>query len=214
MIKALTSTVKSIVLLPLYLVKAHLIVPIGKWALKNKLNQNNEKLQGTYSENRDLHEKYKVLKLEHDEFVKKIERIRSFAKRNKGNDIEISLTANDEIVVLAIDEREIISSIELCGENVYYKNYDAEINFIFYENKVKIVDFRSFTRGRGYGRVLMHSAIQYFRRSECTEIFGDLSKEDEANFNWLIPFYQSFGFSCEFFEKEDSMILGRISMTL
>lgn len=187
---------------------------MGKWALKNELNQNNERLQLTYSENRDLCEKYKVLKLEHEEFVKKVGRIRSFAKRNKGNDIVTSLTVNDEIVVLAIDEREIISSIELCGENVYYKNYGAEINFEFYENKVKVVDFRSFNRGRGYGRVLMHSAIQYFRRSKCTEIFGNLSKEDAANFNWLIPFYQSFDFTCEFFEKEDTMILGKISMTL
>lgn len=215
-------TVVYILSLPLILFEMEVLKPIMRWFLRKELNDLRKELNSYQNRNCQLRTQIENLIEEKSNLNNRIERLKMIV-RKKTKDYhrnEITLTKNDELVVITYNEDNIFTTIYLDGEMGEEPSWDCKIELSNQTNSfgaVKIDDFLSSKKGNGYGRTLLNFLIKEAKKKEIKKIYGDLAYEDRANFDKLIPFYESIGFTCRLFkegEKRYNQMEGEISMLL
>ncbi len=146
--------------------------------------------------------------------IERFNRFKEIIKDDRNKIYELAITSNNELVVISYSKKEIFDTIKLFGESGNNKDWDSFMSFYKMGKTIKICDFQSKIRGKGYGRVLMDFIIKKSREENITYITGDLSDVDSESFNWLIPFYESFGFQCTLYEPNKNVIVGKIELKL
>ncbi|MBT0551904.1 GNAT family N-acetyltransferase [Riemerella anatipestifer] len=211
-----------LLLFPFILFKVEVLKPIMRWFLRKELNSLREELHGYQNRNRELRRQVEILTEEKSDLNNRIGRLKTIV-RKKTNDHyrnEITLTKNDELVVITYNENDIFDTIYLNGEMGDHPSWDCKIELINqtdFIKKVKIADFLSNKKGDGYGRTLLNFLIKEAKKRGIKKIYGDLAYTDRADFDKLIPFYESVGFTCRLFkegEERYNKMEGKISMIL
>ncbi|MDY3529702.1 GNAT family N-acetyltransferase [Riemerella anatipestifer] len=211
-----------ILLLPLILFKSGVLKPIMRWFLREELNDLRKELNSCQNRNRELRREVEILTEEKSNLNNRIGRLKTIV-RKKTNDHyrnEITLTKNDELVVITYNENDIFDTIYLNGEMGDHPSWDCKIELINqtdFIKKVKIADFLSNKKGDGYGRTLLNFLIKEAKKRGIKKMYGDLAYTDRADFDKLIPFYESVGFTCRLFkktEKEYNQMEGEMFMIL
>ena len=214
----LMSTILSFLLLPvsllIYGIKTYILEPIARLVLHKEIKEENAKRESSYKEARRLNEKLEKTMEENKGLRKRLGRIVEIVKNNPQKKLEIALSEKEEIVIFAHRPDKIFDTIHLFGEKGDHPFHDCKIDFHTRGNDLKIADFGSYKPGHGYGRALLNYTIKKAREKNYHRIEGDLSPVDAGNFNWLIPFYTSMGFTCRLFKEHPTGMDGIISMTL
>ncbi len=211
-----------LLLFPFILFKVEVLKPIMRWFLRKELNSLREELHGYQNRNRQLRREVENLIEEKSNLNNRIERLKIIV-RKKTNDHhrnEITLTKNDELVVITYNEKNIFTTIYLDGEMGDHPFWDCKIelrNQTDPSEGIKIDDFLSNKEGNGYGRTLLNFLIKEAKKRGIKKIYGDLASVDKDSFDKLIPFYESVGFTCRLFKKGKeryNKMEGKISMIL
>lgn len=188
---------------------------IARMILKSEFESKQKFLEISQNKRSELYKNNEILIEENKLLSKRLERMKYILERNENSTTEAALTKHGEIVFMTYSQKNLFDSIYLSGENGDDKFWDSVMHFRDYGNEIKIVDFltRNDSENRGYGRVLMNFVIAEARKKGIKCITGDLSSVDADNFDWLIPFYESFGFDCKLF-NDDKIIRGNIRLLL
>ncbi len=201
-------------LIPYYILELFILKPLARFILRKELEFDKKHSDMIYEAKRNLHNVCERQKDEIKEFNRRFDRIKYIIKQNKDKTCELSLTERDEIIMIAFDKNDIFDYIKVYGENGDHPHYDCQISLQTFGHNLKIHDFTSRRAGYGYGKTLLEFTINEAKRNNIQKVYGDLSYEDRAGFDRLIPFYKSFGFECELFENTNRMKVGGISMDL
>lgn len=164
-----------------------------------------------------LTEKLNHLKKENDFLVNKnikFNRLKEIINDNKNDIFELTTTKNNELVIISYSKLNTFNEIKLYGENGNNKYGDSIMRFTKRGNTIHIQDFESFIKEKGYGRVLMTFTINKAFEENFSNITGNLADIDSESINWLISFYESFGFECIRYEESNNSIIGKIELTL
>lgn len=204
----------NIILLPLRLINEFLLKRVARFILKEELNDEKNKLHESYKKRTELREEIAELSKQNELLNNRLLRVKYIIENNKGKRCELLLTKKGEIVSVIYRKKEMFDTIYLLGENSDNSFCDCKIDFKKFGDDLKIVDFVSKERNRGYGRVLIEFALAEAREAGVKKIYGDLSREDSDRFEWLIPFYESLGFQCQLFNDKTKRMDGLISMEL
>lgn len=209
--------IKDILLFPFRLLFL-LLKTISRFILKNEINDERQKNAKIFSA---LHEKLNVFKKENEKistenikFEARFSRFKEIVENSINDTFELAITRKNEFVIISYTNCNIFDSIKLFGENGKNKFWDSKIEFIKRGEEIHIADFQSKIEGKGYGRVLMDFTIKKALEKKFTSITGKLSSVDSKNFNFLIPFYKSFGFDCTLYKVDEKMIVGKIELNL
>lgn len=188
---------------------------IARMILKSEFDSKQKILEISQNKRSELYKKNEILIEENKLLSKRLERMKYILERNENSTTEAALTKHGEIVFMTYSQKNLFDSIYLSGENGDDKFWDSVMHFRDYGNEIKIVDFltRNDSENKGYGRVLMNFVITEARKKDIKCITGDLSSVDADHFDWLIPFYESFGFDCKLF-NDDKIIRGNIRLLL
>ncbi|MDX3916510.1 MULTISPECIES: GNAT family N-acetyltransferase [Olivibacter] len=204
----------NIILLPLHIMNEFFLKRVARFILKEELNDEKNKLHESYKMRTELREEIAELSNENKLLNNRLLRIKYIIENNKSEKRELLLTKKGEIVSVIYRKEEMFDTIYLLGENSDNSFYDSKIDFQKFGNDLKIVDFVSKERNRGYGRALIEFALAEAREADIKKIYGDLSPQDSDRFEWLIPFYESLGFQCQLFNDKTKRMDGLISMEL
>ncbi|AIM35302.1 hypothetical protein KO02_00425 [Sphingobacterium sp. ML3W] len=203
-----------ILLLPYYVLSYFILKPLARFILRNEIKYDKELLEQTRQLKSRLHGENEQLKEDVIEFNRRLDRIKYIITQNKDKTCEISLTEKGEIVVITYDRNNVFDYIKIFGENSNHPYYDCQVALHTFGNDLKIVDFSSYRPGFGYGKTLLNFTFNKAKRSKFKRVYGDLSYMDKGGFNRLVPFYESFGFTCTLFEDTNQTIIGKIEMDL
>ncbi|MCS3529595.1 GNAT family N-acetyltransferase [Chryseobacterium sp. JUb7] len=219
--KNITKGLRIILMLPFTFLRI-IIATMGlliKWIariiLKNEFEDERKFLEISQNKRTELYKENEILIERNKQLSKRLERLKYIIEKNNNSKTEASLTKYGEIVLITYSQINIFDNIYLSGENGDDKFWDSVMRFKDYGSEIKIADFvtKNDSENRGYGRALMNFVIAEARRKNVKCITGDLSNVDSDSFEWLIPFYESFGFDCILF-NDDKMIRGSIRLTL
>lgn len=202
------------ILLPLHLIKGFVLKPIARSILRGENLVEKHKLQDCYRENADLRLAAAKLSGQNQVLDKRLRRIKYMVEKSESHRGELLLTKYGEIVSIIYGTEKLAGNIRLLGENGNGEFFDSEMYLQKSENELKITDFKSQEKRKGYGRSLIKFVIAEAGRLGVERIYGDLSSQDEANFEWLIPFYESLGFRCIMFKESKPPIIGSMFMEL
>ncbi|MDW9381943.1 GNAT family N-acetyltransferase [Chryseobacterium sp. JV558] len=219
--KSTIEGLKFVLLSPFILMKVIIVLiiigikAIARMILKSEFESKQKFLEISQNKRSELYKNNEILIEENKLLSKRLERMKYILERNENSTTEATLTKHGEIVFMTYSQKNLFDSIYLSGENGDDKFWDSVMHFRDYGNEIKIVDFltRNDSENRGYGRVLMNFVIAEARKKGIKCITGDLSSVDADNFDWLIPFYESFGFDCKLF-NDDKIIRGNIRLLL
>ena len=183
---------------------------ISRFILKNEIKEEKEK-------NIELRKDLDVLKkekenifTENNTLTASFNRFKEIIKANKNNTLELTTTKNNKLVIISYSKKKVFDRIELFSESENNGDWDSFISFSDRGKEIHIEDFQSKTKGKGFGGVLMDFTIKKALEENITSVTGDLSNQDSKNFDWLIPFYQSFGFECVLYKDVGKMIISEI----
>lgn len=212
--KSIVELLRFVLLFPFVLIIIG-IKEIARMILKNEFELKQKSLEISQNKRSELYKENEILIQENKLLSKRLERLKYILERNENSMTEATLTKHGEIVFMTYSQKNIFDSIYLSGENGNCNFWDSVMHFRDYGNEIKIVDFitKNDSENRGYGRVLMNFVIAEARKKGIKCITGDLSSVDADNFDWLIPFYESFGFDCKLF-NDDKIIRGNIRLLL
>lgn len=217
--KSIIEGLKFVLLSPFILIKVIIVLiimgieGIARMILKSEFKSREKFLEISQNKRNELYKKNEILMEENKLLTKRLERLKYILERNESAMTEAALTKHGEIVFMTYSQKNIFDSIYLSGENGDDKFWDSVMHFSDYGNEIKIEDFRTKndSENKGYGRVLMNFVIAEARKKDIKYITGDLSSVDADHFDWLIPFYESFGFDCKLFNN-DKKIRGNIKL--
>lgn len=206
--------IKDILLLPFNL----LIIILKYFAYsinRDDFEKQKKKLESSYESNRILKDKIENALKQNKLIEDNRNRILNFLKRTTVYTREIFIS-NNEILIIYYCSENIFDIIYLLGENGIDPTNDSRINLSLNLSKkiLKIDDFISNSANKGYGRFLMKYLIEKAKENKIEEIYGDLAPEDSPKFNWLIPFYESLGFTCTLFNDPKENMHGEIRLKL
>lgn len=209
--------IRDIILLPFKLLLLILEV-ISRFILKNEINEKGEKNAELFSV---LHKKNDLYKKENEKIttenivlLARFSRFKEILEDSPNNTFELRTTKNNELVIISYSKYNVFDTIRLFGENGDNKYWDSKVEFTKRGAEIHIEDFQSKIEGKGYGRVLMDFTIKKALEINMSSITGKLSNVDSKSFNWLIPFYESFGFECTLYEPDEKIIVGKIELNL
>src|SRR5690606_29590137 len=100
---------------------------------------------------------------------------------------EIFVSTSNEIILILSDSNIRPKTVYLIGENGESQICDSQIFLTFRDSMLKIDDFISNSKNKGYGRFLLEYVIQKAKETNIDEIVGELSPVDHSKFDWLIP---------------------------
>lgn len=212
--KSILQTIRDILLLPFNLL--HVILKYFAYRInRNDLEKEKKKLESSYKTNRTLKDKFDILLKQNKDMEDNRNRILNLLKRTTVYTREIFIS-NNEILIIYYCSENIFDIIYLLGENGNDPTNDSRINLSLNLSKkiLKIDDFISNSANKGYGRFLMKYLIEKAKENKIEEIYGDLAPEDSPKFNWLIPFYESLGFTCTLFNDLKENMHGEIRLKL
>lgn len=191
------------------------IKKISCMILKSEFESRQKTLEISQSKRSELYKENETLIQENKLLSKRLERLKYILERNENSMTEAALPKHGEIVFMTYSQKNIFDSIYLSGENGNCNFWDSVMHFRDYGNEIKIVDFitKHNSENKGYGRALMNFVIAEAKKKDIKYITGDLSSVDADHFDWLIPFYESFGFDCKLF-NDDKIIRGNIRLLL
>ncbi|UHO37131.1 GNAT family N-acetyltransferase [Chryseobacterium capnotolerans] len=191
------------------------IKKISRMILKSEFVSRQKILEISQSKRSELYKENETLIQENKLMSKRLERLKYILERNENSMTEAALTKHGEIVFMTYSQKNIFDSIYLSGENGNCNFWDSVMHFRDYGNEIKIVDFitKHNSENKGYGRALMNFVIAEAKKKDIKYITGDLSSVDADHFDWLITFYESFGFDCKLF-NDDKIIRGNIRLLL
>lgn len=212
--KSVLQTIKEILLLPFNL----LLIILRYFAYrinKNDFEKEKKKLESSYESNRILKKKIEIILKQNKLMEDNRNRILNLLKRTTAYTREI-FVGNNEILIIYYCSENIFDIIYLLGEKGSHPTNDSRINLSLSLSKkiLKIDDFISNSANKGYGRFLMKYLIEKAKENKIEEIYGDLVPEDSPKFNWLIPFYESLGFTCTLFNDLKENMHGEIRLKL
>jgi len=193
-----------------------MLVPLARVILKFEIKRDEELLNSAYKKGRELRRQNEIYEDEIKSLNYRLNRIKSILKENKNFKYEIALTKNEEIVFISYKEKEVFDSIYLHAENGENQFWDSQMMFKNWGEELRIEDFltRNGLQNKGYGRALMEFVIKKAKELGIKNISGNLSHVDKDNFPWLLPFYESFGFSCTFDIEPRGAIIGKAYLSL
>lgn len=180
---------------------------------KKDFERKMKKLELSYENNRILRAELDVIVKQNQILEKNRGRILSLLERNAFYTKEM-FNNNNEILIVYYNSNDIFDSIYLLGENGNHPTNDSRINLRLHGNNLKIDDFISNTKNKGYGRFLLKFLIGKAENYNLEEIYGDLSPTERSDFIWLIPFYESLGFTCTLFNDPTKKMDGEIRLKL
>ena len=180
---------------------------------KKDFEKEKTKLELSYESNRIFRAELDVIIKQSKILEKNRGRILSILERNAFYTKEI-FNNNNEILIVYYNSNDIFDSIYLLGESGSHPTNDSRINLSLYGKNLKIDDLISNTKNKGYGRFLMKFLIEKAKDYNLEEIYGDLSPTDSSDFIWLIPFYESLGFTCTLFNNPTKKMDGEIRLKL
>lgn len=173
-------TIKNIVLLPINLML--FILKYFAYKINKKdFEREKKKLELSYESNRILRAELDVIIKQNKILGKNRGRILSFLDRNVFYTKEM-FNNNNEILIVYYNSNDIFHSISLLGESGNHPTNDSRINLSLHENNLKIDEFISNTKDKGYGRFLLKFLIEKAKNYNLEEIYGDLSPEDSSKF--------------------------------
>ncbi|MBP2615821.1 GNAT family N-acetyltransferase [Chryseobacterium jejuense] len=219
--KNIIKTLRIILMLPfifLRMVIAAIILiikSIARRILKNEFEDDQKFLEISDHKRTELYKENEILIERNKQLSKRLERLKYIIEKDNNSKTEVSLTKNGEIVLITYSQINIFDKICLSGENGDGKSWDCVMSFKNYGSEIKIADFvtKNDSENKGYGRALMNFVIAEAKRKNIKCITGDLSSVDSDSYEWLIPFYESFGFDCILF-NDDKKIRGSIRLML
>ncbi|KFF15175.1 GNAT family N-acetyltransferase [Flavobacterium hydatis] len=209
----------TLLLLPfrlLFFILEEMLKRMSRFILKNEIKEERDSFSA-------LHKKYDMLKnekenivTENNALIARFNRFREIIKDDRNKTYELLITKNNEFTVIKYSKKKIFDTIRLLGESGNSKKCDSSMSFKKMGEVLKICDFQSeiSEKGKGYGRVLMDFVIKKALEENIAYITGDLSNVDFESFNWLIPFYESFGFKCTLHQPDGKIIVGKIELNL
>ncbi len=207
--------IKDIFLLPVHLF-LFVIKRIAYRINKEEFELKKKMLDSSYKTNRQIRAQLDAVTQQNENYKKNKNKIIDLLERDNFYTREI-FSRNDEILIVYYNSNDIFDSIYLLGEYGEYGDHptnDSRINLSLHGNNLKIDDFISNTKNKGYGRFLLKFLIEKAKNNNLEEIYGDLSPEDSSNFIWLIPFYESLGFTCTLFNDPAQKMNGEIRLKL
>jgi len=209
--------VKDIILFPFHLL-LFILKEISSSILKNEIDEERERNAEILSA---IHKKLDTLTKEKENLfdentllTTRFNRFKEIIEDNINDVFELTTTKNNELVIISYSKQNIFDTIRLFGENGKNKYGDCKIELTKRGEEIHIQDFQSKIEGKGYGRVLMDFIIKKASEKKFRSITGKLSTVDSKNFNWLIPFYESFGFECTLYKPDGKIIVGKIELNL
>ncbi|WP_409415721.1 hypothetical protein [Flavobacterium sp. PS2] len=211
--------IKDIILFPFQLLLL-ILKAISRFILKNERNKeskkNEEKFSGLYKELNTLKKEKENLSTENNSLTARLSRFKEILEDSPNNTFELTTTKKKELVIISYSNQNLFDTIRLFGENGNDKYGDCKIEFTKRGEEIHIEGFQSKIegKGKGYGRVLMNFTIKKALEKNFKSITGKLSDVDSKSFNWLIPFYESFGFKCTLYEPDEKIIVGKIELNL
>jgi hypothetical protein len=147
----------------------------------------------------------------------KTDRLKTLIHHYHNDEVEFDKTEKDENVFIFSPKHMEFYGLEfysfyLCGMDGEDRIVDCQINLSNYPNAIKIDDIISNTKKRGYAKTLLNYTIRKAQASGIERIYGELSPVDADSFSWLIPFYESLGFTCIL--SNDKQMGGKLELKL
>lgn len=202
----------DIIILPFRLLFSILKLISYKILDKDFQNERNKTLEA-YREIGKLRTEVEQLTKEKEQIISEQDRLKSVFQNHYYNR-NVFLSDKNELIVICSNEENFFNGwIYLFGENGKHHHNDSRISLELTGKKLKINDFISNTRNKGYGRILLSYVIEKAFNYEIENIYGDLSDVDKNSFNWLIPFYKSIGFQVSIYNNPKTIMHGKIEMT-
>lgn len=194
-----------------------ILEPLAKLILKEDLKRLNDTKNKLYTEIRVLNEQNEEYSNELDLINERHKRLAKLIQEKELINCDLSLTDKNEIVFISKSETS-GTTLKLYGTESIHHYRDSHIFYSsIYDNSKKVIkihDLISDTIKKGYGRALMTHFIEKMKNEGINVVWGDLSPVDKESFNWLIPFYESLGFTCTLFDQPSGKMLGRVEMVL
>jgi GNAT superfamily N-acetyltransferase len=198
----------------LFFILQEMLQRISRFILKNEIKKEQENFSVLCKKNDVLKNEKENIFTENNLLTAKLDRFREIIKNDINKTYELAITTNNELVVISYSKKEIFDNIKLFGECGNNKDWDSKMEFTKRGEEIHIEDFQSKIEGKGYGRLLMDFTIKKALEKKLISITGKLSSVDSENFNWLIPFYESFGFDCTQYKDDGKVIVGKIELNL
>ncbi|MDM1396560.1 GNAT family N-acetyltransferase [Myroides odoratimimus] len=203
--------------MPFICLNIYVFYPLAKLILKEDLKRLNDTQNRLYADITELKKQNKEYAEELTLISNQKKRFTKFVQEDKLKNCDVSLTENYEIVFISKSQTS-GTTLNLYGSDSTYHYRDSHIFYsnIFDEAKkvVKIHDLISYTIKKGYAKALMIQFIKNMKNEGVNVIKGDLSPVDQDSFSWLIPFYESLGFTCTLFTPDPTKMLGEIEMVI
>ncbi len=206
----------NIIKIPFSFIYHFVLKSLAKYILRAELTQLYDSKNKVYlmlreanNSNKEHLKRFKLLEKRQQRLVSQIE-------NGEGRNWDLTLTDSKEIALIYSMESLGTYLILIGSESDYFRK-DCSICYSFMSVEpsiVKVTDFTSNTKRKGYGKALMLYFIQKMRKEGVVEVWGDLAHTDEDSFYWLIPFYESLGFTCTLFDDQTSGMRGKITMFL
>jgi|GEM_PF-1404129 hypothetical protein len=207
-IVVLVRCILDIISIPLRICYHNILRPTAFKIVKDDIDREKEKSIAMYNEIQSLKNENKALN-------SKINRIKGFVERYKEYNKEVFLSDNNELIFIFENRKIPFDFCFLCAENGSHETNDSIIYLNVYGNDLKICDFISNTKKKGYAKILLNYLKKKAFDNGIEGFYGDLSPIDEDNFEWLIPFYESMGFQYEQVNLDNFEIMkGRIYMDI
>ncbi|EHO13840.1 GNAT family N-acetyltransferase [Myroides odoratimimus] len=171
---------------------------LARYILRYELNNSNKTREILSNRNQTLSNQNRDFTDDLKRSQKNKKRLLKIINEKKDKSCDLAITSKDEIVYIFTSGTYFIS-LQLYGTDSNHAWSDSEILYSihgFKEDIVKIDSLDSNTKRKGYARTLMIYFIEKMKEQKVTEIYGDLSPVDKNSFDWLIPFYESLGFTC------------------
>lgn len=220
----------SLFLFPVRLICIFIIKPIAQFVLKDELLILKKDKDDLIEKNKIMEEESFENFLQIESYKKQLVRFNTIYNKLKDNIHEITFTKKNEMVIISYARNvenhfDIYKLYGFNGVNIVDRpDSIIYLAFSFDKDTLKIQDFMSNEKQRGYGRVLLNFIIERVKENNIIKekanektiklIYGDLSSTDEFEFEWLLPFYKSLGFEIFLFEDKSEQMLGKIKLDL
>ena len=202
----------AIIFLPLSLIYSFGVEPLLLFLLRKEIKEEKEKYETLLKKNGEIN-----IKLSKTEGLNKLlndktDRLKMLINHYHNYEIEFDKTEKDENVFIFSPKDMEFYSFYLCGMDGEDGTNDCRIHLSKYSNEIKIDDIISNTKKRGYASTLLNYTIRKAQASGIERIYGELSPVDADSFSWLIPFYESLGFTCIL--SNDKQMGGKLELKL
>lgn len=177
-------------------------------------------------QNKELRESIYSYRRENKSLASKVEQLEKEKKllslltdKYNNTTLAVSKTRYNEVVFISEYVSSYLTTLTIHSlDNEFVKN-DCVIHYsIRGNNRIHIIDFQASSLRRGYGRVLLNYFLLKVKnennKNSPIEVRGDLSPVDKDSFSWLIPFYESVGFTCVLFDNPNGRMLGKVFIIL